>query len=81
LFSNVRVNSYSLVEDSVLLPDVEIGQNCHIKNAVIDKGTQIPDGTNIGLDAEEDKQRFRLSEKGIVLVTPDMIGDKKHTIR
>ncbi|MCU7799075.1 MAG: glucose-1-phosphate adenylyltransferase [gamma proteobacterium symbiont of Lucinoma myriamae] len=81
LFSNVRVNSYSLVEDSVLLPEVHIGQHCHIKNAVIDKGTQIPDGTTIGVNTEEDKLRFRVTEKGIVLVTPDMIGHKKHNFR
>lgn len=81
LFSNVRVNSYSLVENSVLLPNVSIGQNCIIKNAVIDKGTQIPDGTTIGVDLEEDKKHFRVTEKGIVLVTPDMIGPKMHTVR
>lgn len=81
LFSNVRVNSYSLVEDSVLLPEVHIGQHCHIKNAVIDKGTQIPDGTTIGINIEEDKQHYRVTENGIVLVTPDMIGHKKHTLR
>lgn len=81
LFSNVRVNSYSLVKDSVILPEVHIGQHCHIKNAVIDKGTQIPDGTTIGVDLEEDKKRFRVTETGIVLVTPDMIGHKKHTLR
>jgi len=81
LFSNVRVNSYSLIEDSVILPEVHIGQHCHIKNAVIDKGTEIPDGTTIGVDTEEDKLRFRVTDTGIVLVTPDMIGHKKHTLR
>jgi len=81
LFSNVRVNSYSLVEDSVILPDVIIGQNCVIKNAVIDKGTEIADGTMIGVDPKEDAKLFRVSEKGIVLVTPDMIGPKKHHVR
>jgi len=81
LFSNVRVNSYSLIEDSVILPEVHIGQHCHIKNAVIDKGTQIPDGTTIGVDTEEDKLRFRVTDTGIVLVTPDMIGHKKHALR
>ena len=81
LFSNVRVNSYSLVKDSVLLPGVHIGQNCHIQNAVIDKGTQIPDGTNIGVNIEDDKERFRVTENGIILVTPDMIGHKQHSLR
>ncbi len=81
LFSNVRVNSYSLVEDSVILPDVNIGQNCVIKRAVIDKGTIIPEGTQIGVNPEEDRQHFRVSENGIVLVTPDMLGEKLHTFR
>ena len=81
LFSNVRVNSYTLVEDSVILPDVNIGQNCIIKRAVIDKGTKIPAGTQIGVNPEEDRKHYRISETGIVLVTPDMIGDKLHTVR
>ena len=81
LFSNVRVNSYSEVEDSVILPNVDIGQNCIIKRAVIDKGTQIPKGTQIGVNAEEDRKHYRISDNGIVLVTPDMIGQKLHTFR
>ena len=81
LFSNVRVSSYSEIIDSVILPDVTIGQNCTIKNAVIDKGTQIADGTTIGVDREEDKKRFRVTDSGIVLVTPDMIGEKLHNFR
>ncbi len=81
LFSNVHVHSFSLVEDSVLLPNVEIGRNCVIKNAVIDKGTQIPPDTRIGIDREEDKKRFRVTENGVILVTPDMIGSKLHSVR
>lgn len=81
MFSNVRVSSYSHIQDSVILPDVQIGKNCHIKNAVIDKGTQIPDDTNIGVNLDDDKKRFRVTENGIILVTPDMIGKKLHTFR
>lgn len=81
LFSKVHVHSYSLVEDSVVLPNAEIGRNCVIKNAVIDKGTKIPPGTHIGVDREEDKKRFRVTENGIILVTPDMIGSKLHNVR
>ncbi|MDX8408942.1 MAG: glucose-1-phosphate adenylyltransferase [Mariprofundales bacterium] len=78
LFSNVRVHSFAEVEDSVVLPDVEIHRNCRIKNCVIDKGTSIPEGTVIGENAEEDARRFRVSERGIVLVTPEMLGQDLH---
>ncbi len=81
LFSNVHVHSYSSVEDSVLLPSVEVGRNVVIKRAVIDKMCIIPEGMKIGVDLEEDKKRFYVSEKGIVLVTPDMLGQKVHRIR
>ena len=78
LFSNVRVHSYSVVEDSVILPDVEIRHNCRIKRCVIDKGTVIPEGTVIGENREEDAKRFYVSEGGIVLVTPEMLGQEMH---
>jgi len=74
LFSNVFVGCYSTISDSVVLPGVRIGSECTIKNAVIDRGCDIPDGMVIGVDPAEDKARFYVSEKGIVLVTPDMLG-------
>ena len=80
--SGSRVNSYSHVKDSVLLPRVEVGRNCRIQNAVIDKGAIIPDGTIIGEDLIEDAKRFYVEEaSGIVLVTPEMLGQKLHTLR
>jgi glucose-1-phosphate adenylyltransferase len=81
LFSKVVVKEYAYVEDSVILPDVEIGINCIIKRAIIDKGCIIPDGMIIGEDIEDDKERFRISEKGIVLVTPDMLRQDIHQVR
>ncbi|MBE9525698.1 MAG: glucose-1-phosphate adenylyltransferase [Proteobacteria bacterium] len=81
LFSKVHVHSYAEVENSVILPNVDIGRHCIIKNAVIDKGTQIEAGTIIGVNQEDDKKRFRVTDSGIVLVTPDMIGQKIHTFR
>ncbi len=81
LFSDVRVNSYSLIEDSVILPDVDVGRYVVIKRAIIDKGCNIPDGLEIGVDIESDKKRFYVSENGITLVTPDMLGQIVHTIR
>ncbi len=81
LFSNVRVNSYCTVEDSVILPDADIGRNCRIKNAVIDKRCKIPDGTIIGEDPEADAKRFTVSPKGVVLVTPEMLGQVTNYVR
>jgi len=81
LFSNVRVNSYSSVTDAVILPDVEIGRSCHISKAVIDAGCRIPEGTVIGEDPEEDAKRYYVSSGGVVLVTPDMLGQVKHYVR
>ncbi|MEJ2462167.1 MAG: glucose-1-phosphate adenylyltransferase [Candidatus Thiodiazotropha sp.] len=81
LFSNVRVNSYSEVDQTVVLPDVNIGRNCRITRAVIDRGCDIPEGTVIGEDPEADAERFYVSEQGIVLVTPEMLGQVIHHVR
>jgi len=80
VFSDVRVNSYSIVEDSVVLPEVIIGRNCRITKAIIEKGCHIPEGTIIGEDRAEDEKRFQVSSGGIVLVTPEMLGQQRHHI-
>ncbi|MDE0478779.1 MAG: glucose-1-phosphate adenylyltransferase [Gammaproteobacteria bacterium] len=75
LFSNVRVRSYSTVEDSVILPGVDIGRRCHLKNVIVDRGCWIPDGMVIGHDREQDiASGFRVSGTGKVLVTRGMLG-------
>ncbi len=81
LFSNSRINSYAEVEDSVILPDVEVGRRCRIRRAVIDKGCRIPEGSEIGLDPEADAARYYVSPGGVTLVTPDMLGQKLHYVR
>jgi glucose-1-phosphate adenylyltransferase len=81
LFSNVRVNSFSRVEDSVVLPDVNVGRKCRITRAVIDRGCEIPEGTVIGEDPAADAERFHVSEGGVVLVTPEMLGQVIHYVR
>lgn len=81
LFSNVTVASYTTIESSVVLPDATIGKNCKINHAIIDKGCEIPEGTIIGYDDEADKERFYVSPKGVVLVTPDMLGQEFHHVR
>jgi glucose-1-phosphate adenylyltransferase len=81
LFSNVRVHDHALLTDSVVLPDVEIGENCRIHRAVIEKGCLIPAGTIIGYDRAEDARRFHVSEGGVTLVTPEMLGLELHHVR
>ncbi|MDT8439514.1 MAG: glucose-1-phosphate adenylyltransferase [Wenzhouxiangellaceae bacterium] len=82
LFSGVRVRSRSRVTDCVVLPECEIGENCRIHRAIIDRGANIPDGSVIGEDAEADRARgFRVTETGITLVTPDMLGQDLHFTR
>lgn len=82
LFSRVYVQSYSTVTDSVILPDVEIGEGCRIKKAIIDAGAKIEPGTIIGEDADADRKRgFRVTESGLTLVTPDMLGQPLHFTR
>ncbi len=81
LFNNTRVNSYSRIDSSVVLPDVTIGEHCQIHRAIIDKGAVIADGTVIGEDLQQDAQRFHVTDEGIVLVTPDMLGQTLHYAR
>ncbi len=82
LFSNCRVLSYTTVEESVILPDVQIGRNCRIKRAIIDRGTIIEEGSVIGEDHDADRARgFRVSKGGITLVTSDMLGQDLHFTR
>ncbi len=81
LFSNVRVNSHAILQDVVILPNVKIGRHCRITKAVIDKGCDLPEGTVIGEDPESDAERFYVSPGGVVLVTPEMLGQEIHHVR
>ncbi|MCB5184250.1 glucose-1-phosphate adenylyltransferase [Methylobacillus gramineus] len=81
LFSDVRVNSYSTIDHSVILPKVDIGRHVILNRVVVDKGARIPDGMEIGINPELDRKRFHVSDKGITLVTPDMLGQALHHAR
>lgn len=75
LYSNVRTNSWSVIEESVLLPEVNVGRHCRIKKAIIDRGCNIPANTEIGFDAAADAARgFRVTAGGVTLVTRAMLG-------
>jgi glucose-1-phosphate adenylyltransferase len=73
LFSNVRVSDYSTIEKSVVLPRVRVGERCVIRRAIIDEGALVPDDTQIGVDPAADKERFHVTEAGVVLVTAAML--------
>ena len=71
--TNVRVNSYSHVEGSIVFDGVNIGRHCRIRNAIIDKRVQIPPGTVIGYDQEEDRKRgFSVSDNGVVIIASEV---------
>ena len=82
LFSRVTVNSFSQVSDSTLLPDVEVGRNCRLHRCIIDAGCNLEDGMVVGVDHDLDRKRgFRVTESGLTLVTPDMLGQQLHHTR
>ncbi|HEU5464438.1 MAG TPA: glucose-1-phosphate adenylyltransferase [Candidatus Binatia bacterium] len=65
---NVRIHSFSVVENSVIMDWVEIGRHCRIRNAIIDKANVIPSGTAIGYDGAEDHARYTVSPNGVVVL-------------
>lgn len=81
LFSNVKVNSYAVLEDAVVLPDVVIGRHARLKKVVIDKGCIIPDGLEVGFDRERDAKSFYVSPAGVTMITPEMLGQHVHYVR
>lgn len=72
LSPQVRINSYSTVEESILFERVNVGRNCRIRRAIIDKSVDIPPGTTIGYDLEQDRRRFTVTESGIVVIPKGM---------
>jgi glucose-1-phosphate adenylyltransferase len=81
LFSGVHVRSFSVVEDSVVLPNVQIGRDCIVKKCILDRDCILTDGTQIGVDPVADRKRFHVTDSGITLVTPGMLGQSKDFIR
>ena len=79
LFSDVRVEERTSIHRSVVLPHAEIGRGCAISGAIIDEGCEVPEGTRIGLEREADARRFHVTEKGVVLVTLDMLRSMRNS--
>jgi len=68
LSPRVTIHSYAEVEDSILLERVDVERNARIKRAIVDKDVQVPPGTEIGYDLDEDAKRFTVTASGIVVV-------------
>ena len=66
--ANVRIHAGAYVEGSVLMDNVQIGRGAVVRRAILDKDVVVPDGAHIGLDAEADRQRYHVSEGGIVVL-------------
>jgi glucose-1-phosphate adenylyltransferase len=73
LFTRVRAHSYSSAENSVVLPDVDIGRSARLRNVIVDRGVRIPAGLVVGEDPALDGERFRRTEQGICLITQPML--------
>ena len=71
LSPDVRVNSFSEVDSSILFSHVNVGRRCRIRRTIIDRDVHIPEGTTIGYDVEADRQRYFVTETGITVVTRD----------
>ncbi len=81
LFSDVRVNAYCNIEDSVLLPNVDVCRNVTLKRVIVDKNCKIPDGLVVGINPEEDRKHFHVSTNGVTLITPEMLSQEIHHFR
>jgi glucose-1-phosphate adenylyltransferase len=80
LFSSVHVHSYCDIEDSVILPNVEVHRHVRLRKCVIDRYCVLPSGTEIGFDPQADRRRFFVTDRGVTLVIPEMLGQDMHHV-
>jgi glucose-1-phosphate adenylyltransferase len=81
LFSNVRVRNYCEIEDSVILPNVEIGNNVTLRRVIVDKRCRLPAGLKAGVDPEADRKRFHVTDRGVTVIVPESLGQRVHHLR
>mgnify|MGYP001564321219 CR=1 FL=1 len=81
LFSNVSVQNYCEIEDCVILPNVEIGNNVVLKRALVDKRCRLPDGLQAGVDPAMDRKRFHVTDRGVTVIVPESLGQRVHHLR
>jgi glucose-1-phosphate adenylyltransferase len=82
LSHDVRVNSYTEVDNTILFSHVTIGRYSRIRRAIIDRAVHLPERTEIGFDLEEDRKKYHVSESGIVVVVPEerMFEDRRRAV-
>ena len=68
-----RIHSFASVSHSILFPNVDVGRGAKIQRAIIEKGVQIPPGFEVGVNLEKDRERFYVTETGIVVIAKDTI--------
>jgi glucose-1-phosphate adenylyltransferase len=68
LSPDVRINSYTLVGDSILFDGVQVGRHAKIRRTIIDKAVRIPPGFSVGFNLEDDAKRFTVSNSGVVVI-------------
>ena len=73
LFTKVHTNSYAILDHAVVLPHVTVQRHARLRNVVIDSRVVIPEGLVVGEDRQDDAKWFRVSEKGVTLITQDML--------
>jgi len=74
LFTNVRANSYSEISDSVILTNSDIGRHAKLRKVILDHNCRIPEGLEVGFDAELDSERFYRTDNGVTLITQSMLA-------
>ncbi len=75
LFTGVHTNSYSVLDHAVVLPGVVVERHARLRNVVIDRGVTIPEGLIVGEDSTQDAEHFRVTDKGVTLLTQDMVNN------
>ncbi len=73
LFTQVHTNSYAVLDHAVVLPHVVVNRSARLRNCVIDRGVIIPQGLVVGEDPQEDAKHFRVTDRGVTLITKPMI--------
>jgi len=76
LFTNVRTNSYAVLDHAVVLPNVVVNRRARLRKVVVDASVVIPEGLVVGEDPTEDAKWFRVTDQGTTLITQDML-DKR----